>query len=304
MSDMQVKLLKCQQCSAALHPRADQPLLRCAFCGSNYLVEGLPAGTGPAPLNWLPFAVDPGRARRALEDWLASGFLRPGDLAAQAQVGELSAVMIPVYLGRARAHSNWSAEVVRKHLRKVKTVIPPGVEVKTGDGVRMRSDSHLLAGAHDGEYQHLVLLASRGVSASDFDRLALFDLQRLEPMPGQVDVAVEEPTLSSGEAMREIRHRIEDAERSACAAMVPGGGTVTDLRVNTVVQDLAVELAYVPLWIASYRYNEKAYRVLVNGQNAQVSGESPLSVPRVVAAAASLLALPAAIAWYLWRRRR
>lgn len=299
-----MKLLKCQQCSAALHAQAGQPLLRCAFCGSNYLVEGLPAGTGPGPLNWLPFSIAAAPARRALDDWLSAGFLRPGDLAAQAKVGELQAVMIPVYLGKARAHSNWSAEVVRKHLRKVRTVIPPGVEIKTGDGVRMRSDSHLLAGAHDGEYEHVLLLASRGVSESDFGRLARFDWKRLEPMPAPVDVACEEPTLTSGEALRQVRHQIEDAERAACAAMVPGGGTVTDLRVNTVVQDLTVELAYVPLWTASYQYNGKGYRALVNGQSGQVSGESPLSVPRAVAAAASLLALPAAIAWYFWRRRR
>ena len=32
-----------------------------------------------------------------------------------------------------------------------------------------------------------------------------------------------------------------------------------------------------PIWIASYRYNDKVFRFLINGQNGQVQGEAPYS---------------------------
>lgn len=302
MPDVQVKLIKCQQCSATLHPRPGQPLMRCAFCGSSYLVEGMsPAGEVPA-VRWLPFSVEAPAARAMVEAWLSTGFFRPGDLAQAATVHEPAAVLVPLYLGRARAHSNWTAEVVRQQYKKIKTVLPPGVEVKTGDGVTMRADSHLLSGAHDAEYENVFLLASRGLSESAFSEIANYDWARLEPMPGGADVATEEPTVATGEAMRQLRHRMEDAERDACRRMVPG--QVADLRVNTVIQDLRVDLVYVPVWVVGYTYAGRPYRALVNGMTTRAGGEAPVSVPRAAIAVASLIALPAAIAWWLWRRRR
>src|SRR5438105_3331190 len=120
MPDVQVKLIKCQQCSAALHPRPGTQLMRCAFCGSSYLVEGLPtAGEVPA-VRWLPFSVEAPAARAAVDVWLSGGFLRPGDLAQAATVHEPAAVLVPLYLGRARAHSNWTAEVLRQQYKKIK----------------------------------------------------------------------------------------------------------------------------------------------------------------------------------------
>lgn len=302
MSEIEVKLIKCQQCSAAMHPRPGQPLFRCAFCGSSYLIEG----TSPAPdasaVRWLPFAVSLDAARAALDAWLSSGFLRPGDLARSAVISEPQGVLVPVYLGRARAHSNWSAEVVRRSMKKVKVVIPPGGEIHAGDGVKMRSDSHLVSGAHDAEYENVFILASRGLSESAFATMANYDWPRLEPMTG-ADVASEEPTITPAEALRQVRHRLEDAERTACQAMVPGGG-IADLRVNTVIQDLRVDLVYVPVWVCVYHYDAKPYRALVNGQTAKVGGDAPLSFARTALAVASVIALPAVIAWYVWRRRR
>lgn len=304
MADFQMKLLKCQQCSAGLHPRPGQPLTACAFCGSSYLIEGAPTGALPAAVRWLPFIQTREQARAALDAWLAGGFFRPGDLAQSARLAEPQAVLVPVFLGRARAHSNWSAEVQRTSIRKIKTVVPPGTEIKTGDGVTMRSDSHLISGAHDEEYENVLVLASKGLPEADFSSAAQYDWGKLEPRPESADAAREEPTLTASEAMRQVRYRIEDSERGACSGMIPGGGSVTDLRVNTVVQDLTVELVYVPVWIWGYTYADRHYRALVNGQTAQVAGGTPTSAPRVLTAVLSLLAVPAAIAFYLWRRRR
>jgi len=303
MAEVQVKLLRCQQCSAALHPRAGQPLLACAFCGSSYLVEGLTPAGADAPLRWLPFSLQSAAARDAFDRWLAGGLLRPGDLTRAAVVHVPVPVLVPLYLGGARAHSNWTAEVVRRRFKKVNEVLPPGIEVKTGDGVRMRSDSHFLGGGHDAEYANVFVLASRGISETGFAQMANYDWDRLEPLPATVDVPREEPTLAAGEAMRQVRHRLEDIERAACRAMVPGG-EVVDLRVNTVIQDLRVDLAYVPVWVISFVYGGRTYRALVNGATGKTGGEAPLSVSRTALAVVAGLALPAAVAWWLWRRRR
>jgi hypothetical protein len=37
----------------------------------------------------------------------------------------------------------------------------------------------------------------------------------------------------------------------------------------------------VPVWISAYRYRDKVYRFMVNGQNGAVQGESPKSAWKI-----------------------
>jgi hypothetical protein len=50
-----------------------------------------------------------------------------------------------------------------------------------------------------------------------------------------------------------------------------------------------------PLWIASYQYQGKAYRFLVNGQTGEVQGEAPWSVIKIVLFIATIVAVIAGI---------
>jgi hypothetical protein len=50
-----------------------------------------------------------------------------------------------------------------------------------------------------------------------------------------------------------------------------------------------------PVWISAYRYRDKVYRFLVNGQTGEASGESPLSWWKVL-----LLAIVGLILLWIW----
>src|SRR4030042_2886686 len=65
--------------------------------------------------------------------------------------------------------------------------------------------------------------------------------------------------------------------RDACAREVPGD-TQRNLRVQTQFSDLTYKHVLLPLWIASYRYSNKVYSFMVNGQTGKVQGEAPISV--------------------------
>jgi len=67
------------------------------------------------------------------------------------------------------------------------------------------------------------------------------------------------------------------------------------LRVNTSVSDLSTRLIYVPVWLASFGYNDKTYRCVVNGQSGRVIGEAPLNAFRVTAVILAVIGLIAAI---------
>ncbi|MGB1700687.1 MAG: hypothetical protein ACPHRO_12075, partial [Nannocystaceae bacterium] len=54
-----------------------------------------------------------------------------------------------------------------------------------------------------------------------------------------------------------------------------------------------------PVWVSSFRYNDKVYRFAVNGRTGEVAGERPYSVFKIAAAVLAGLALVGGIAYFL-----
>ena len=68
--------------------------------------------------------------------------------------------------------------------------------------------------------------------------------------------------------------------RQACAREVPGD-THRNLQVDTAFSGMTYKHVLFPVWIASYRYRDKVYHFLVNGQTGEVQGQAPISWIRV-----------------------
>ena len=56
-----------------------------------------------------------------------------------------------------------------------------------------------------------------------------------------------------------------------------------------------MSVVLLPLWIAAYRYQDKTFRFLVNGQTGEVQGEAPTSWFKVVMVIAIVVAIIAGI---------
>ena len=65
-------------------------------------------------------------------------------------------------------------------------------------------------------------------------------------------------------------------QEARCARDVPGD-THRGLVVNNHFSRETFKHVLLPIWIAAYRYNDKPYRFLVNGQTGEVTGEAPYS---------------------------
>ncbi|HBT71331.1 MAG TPA: hypothetical protein DEB37_03390, partial [Lysinibacillus sp.] len=74
---------------------------------------------------------------------------------------------------------------------------------------------------------------------------------------------------------------------------------VSNLRFSTNHDDITYKYLMLPIWLSSFRYKEKIYRFMVNGQTGRVGGNAPISPLRVtIAVLLSLMVL--AIIWYFF----
>ena len=112
--------------------------------------------------------------------------------------------------------------------------------------------------------------------------------------PDSVDlqpITVEQFTVHRKYARPLARQGIEHREQAACSEKyLPGSNR--NLKVNVRLDDLRSEPVLLPVWIMAYRYRDKLYRFLLNGQTGMTTGEAPVSKLKVgVAIAIAILVL-------------
>ncbi|MDE7008613.1 MAG: hypothetical protein K2P07_10720, partial [Lachnospiraceae bacterium] len=57
---------------------------------------------------------------------------------------------------------------------------------------------------------------------------------------------------------------------------------IRNLRIESSFSKLTYKYLLLPVWISSYKYKEKVYQFMVNGQTGKVSGKTPISIPKIV----------------------
>lgn len=68
--------------------------------------------------------------------------------------------------------------------------------------------------------------------------------------------------------------------------------------MNTTYSEVKFKHLLLPLWISSYRYNEKIYRFIINARTGEVTGDRPWSWIKITLATLAGLALAGAIYYY------
>lgn len=251
----------CAGCGASMAYDAAVQTLRCPFCGSEQLAAE-PAGKSLAPQRVVPFAVGHDQATTILRQWLGRGFWRPGDLASAAVVDKMAAVYVPYWIFAARTFTYWTADTSQT---------PPFA----------RGDWCPLAGEHRGQYSGLLVGASGVLTASETAALGAFDLGAAQP-PGDVPTTgaiVEQFRVPRKYARPLAEQGLEELDRQACQAYVPG--RCRNLQVNVRLEGLTSEPVLLPVWVMAYRYRDRVYRFLINGQTGHATGQAPTSWAKV-----------------------
>ncbi|HEX3997137.1 MAG TPA: zinc ribbon domain-containing protein [Pirellulales bacterium] len=255
----------CKGCGASMSYDARAGALRCPFCGSTQL-EKQPDAKEIAPDGVVPFAIQQADAIAAMRKWLGSSFWRPGDLSEQALVVSMTPVYVPYWVFQAETHTYWTADSSRT---------PPGA----------RASWFPTAGQHEGRCDGLLVGASSALTAAETSAICPFDLGPALT-PDKVDLVnstFERFTVPRKYARPVANQGFEEIEREACQQDVPG--KARNLHVNVRVTNLTSRPLLLPVWIMAYRYQDRVFRFVANGQTGRSTGEAPTSWRKIAAVA-------------------
>jgi hypothetical protein len=176
----------------------------------------------------------------------------------------MTPVYVPYWVFQANTHTFWTADTNQT---------PPGT----------RGNWFPMAGEHEGEYSALLIGASGALAPRETNALCPFDLGQGVP-PEKVDlenVTVEEFSLSRKYARPLACGGLDALETQACAeAYVPGRSR--NVHVNLHVTEMTSEPVLLPVWIMAYRFRDRVFRFLVNGQTGKATGEAPISYAKII----------------------
>lgn len=296
----EVKAIKCQSCGATVNVPPNVTSTQCPFCGSNQVIEQTPDPKLIQPESVVPFAIDEAAAHRRFRDWLGQGWFHPNDLKALGGGQKLRGVYLPFWTFDAHAESDWRAESGDYYYEtEWVTVVRDGKTVQEQRQVQ-KVRWYPTSGHHTGDYDDVLVYATKSIDVRILQKIYPFDTKKLigykpDFLAGWGAESYQIPLAEAWPLGRDI---IYSDEYRACGALVPGD-TYRNLRVGTNLSQLTYKHVLLPVWVASYRYHDKTYQFMINGQTGRVQGQKPLSAIKVAIAVVVALIIIGALIYLI-----
>ena len=264
------KAVQCAGCGGAVAAKPGTALPACLFCGADasQLVEFEPEGIEPAE-GFLPFAIDAAEARKAFVEFASSSMWYPGDLR-RAKV-ELRQLLLPAWAWSGTIESHWTGTV----------------RANSASGKRPVGGSETLA------LNQVLVPASQSLRIAELSALGRYDETAMRQLAEEEDPGA---PYELSEVTRSVARQAAQQEMGRRhTAKLASDSSAGGMSVASVCENLTGRPVLVPVWIGAYRYGDKVFRVLVNGQSGTFHGDAPISWWRVAGAVLAGVLLVGAI---------
>jgi hypothetical protein len=222
----------------------------------------------------VPFKIDLDTCRGYAIEWLGSSWMTPGNLKKIARMADFIPIYIPFWTFDAITTAGWEAEVghakTKRYFSDGKWKERVVIEWRRESGnVRLKNDDMLISGTGKLSSLHL-----NKVGNWDLHGLVPYNPKYLAGLHAQAyDVMLEQ-------AWEQARHKMREKTRLACRAQA-STSRIRNFRMNLDFAEESWRYVLLPLYLATYKYTDSVYQVLVNGQDGVISGQRPIDWRKV-----------------------
>lgn len=251
------RTLRCEGCGGSFVLPPGIAGGACPFCRSTHVIRGSDEEL-IRPDSLIPFAIDAAEARSRIRLWMEAERFRPADLAGRAGGVEPRPFFLPFWTFDLGGTTEWRALVARGHGKRREWVPESGVHLLYQDDLLVPAGTAIpdtLAGAY-----------------ADFDTGALIPYAAEHLAGCATEIGRLTLAAASLKARRHALERAEEYERKTTLA----GRSFRDFTMNSLGMTVdSYKLVLLPLWLASFDWNGRAFPAAVNGQTGTVAGTVP-----------------------------
>lgn len=266
------RVLHCDSCGAELSLAANALTSTCSFCASNRVQVRTDTSSSQRPRYLIPFKIRPEETRKLAAAWLGQGWFHPDQLAANAIVDHFTGLYMPFWTFSARIESTWKAEV--GYEREERYYDSSDKEWKTRTVIDWRWES----GHRTTEIANMLKCGSTHASHLILDRLQPFDLNALTDYKPDFLAGWQAHSynISLPDAWEKAKTTMRDEAKEDCTNGI-SSSHVRNFSMNADFADEVWRYVLLPVYLAAYRFEDKAYQVMVNGQTGEVAGQKPVA---------------------------
>lgn len=275
--------VECSGCHAQITFEPPEVAGNCPFCNTHITAQPHAASPIITPEGILPFKIDQKTARHRLSKWLKSRWFAPNGLKQLAQHENIQGVYIPFWTFDCQTQTRYSGE------RGTYYYVTRTRQVKNDQG-EMVSETyedrqtrwHNTSGQVQRFFDDCLVPAIESVAANH--------LEQLEPW-GLNQLVAYDPKYLSG--FRAQRYQVTLEQGFTRAKQSMGARISTDIEQDiggdeqrissqsTTYSDQTFKHLLLPVWMATYRFRNRPYQVLVNGETGEVVGDRPYSITKI-----------------------
>lgn len=274
------KTFHCNSCGAETAVEPDTSSFQCPFCSSPNVNEEAHAEKIIQPSGIIPFQIRKKEALEKFKEWVKKGWFHPGDLKKIASLEKIAGVYVPFWTYDAMTYSDWTADAGYYYYTTESYADKDGnIQTKQVRHTRWVPAS----GYYEYFFDDILIVGSNGVKQNMVERIYPFDLNEVVNFDSQYILG-----WNSEVYQKDVKEGFETAEskmdehiRQQCSKQVPGD-TQRNLRVRTNKRNITFKHILLPIWVAGYKYKNKVFQFLVNGQTGKSGGSKPISAIKVI----------------------
>lgn len=284
------KTVICKACGAESVYDALEISAVCPFCGSNQVMEAADQNT-IAPGGVVPFQYSDKQAADLFQKWIKKKFFCPKLAKESAKAKHFKGIYLPYWTFDAQTDSTYRAEY--------------GIErtVKENGEEKTVTDWYRCSGHHKEFFDDELVCATTNQNRSMLAGIEPFNTAENKAYKPEyvAGFAAERYAIGFKEGWEIAKKSIDSKLRRSIDDKIRDEHDADDTRniqINSTFSNLTYKYLLLPVWLSSYKYKDKIYNFMVNGQTGKVSGKTPISIPKVIITVLGCIAVIALI-YYL-----
>lgn len=277
---LEALLVECPQCGAQTRFDPNVVASVCAFCATPLVSVKVQTGRQIQPRALVAFALEPAAAQTLFRKWIAGRWFAPNALKKTVNnVEGVRGVYVPCWTFDAKTSSDYDGQ--RGDNR---TVYETRRDANGNDVTVSRTvtDWHGVSGHVEVNFDDVLVSASNSIPEHLASVLQSWDISTLVPFSDDfvAGFTVEAYQLALQPGFEKAQETFNAGIDSAIRGDI-GGDEQRVGSVNVNYGAVSFKHILLPVWICSYLFGGKSWRVVVNGQSGAVKGDRPYSIWKI-----------------------
>lgn len=278
------KEMHCNSCGADMAIPEKALSVTCPFCASNRVNVREAPTDQLRPRFLIPFKIQPQATRALTQKWLGQGWYHPDELGTSAMVDRFTGIYLPFWTFSANITSDWKAQVGYETQESYYDHNDKAWKTRTRIDWRWESGRVRL------DVSNLLVCGSLHTSEALVRRIYPFNLNELVRYAPDFLAGWQAQTyeLTLPKAWEKGKAEMREQAKHASYAAI-NSRHVRNFNMTADFGEETWRYVLLPVYVAAYKFENKVYQVMINGQTGKIAGQKPVAWWKIWLAVAAML---------------